>query len=229
MEHQPSHPDAFPNAAPHRWGGAALALGALAYTVAIVAFVVVYGQPGGTGGEVSLADRAAHYLSRQRAAHVIWSIEILAALALSIAGFVLLPRASAGGRRFPARLAWATLGVGSVFLATMYPVMLGGYPAAASSGSLDLFDALNRVATFVFNLGNVVVFAGLAGAFASEAGPGGAVPKGLALTGAAVCALGAVGGLGMLAGVGAMSAAAPVGLVGFVLAGYLGLSIWRKG
>lgn len=217
-----------PPVASDRWGGAALALGALAFVVAIVAFVVVYGQPEGTGGEVTLADRVAHYLSRQRAARVMWSVETLAAVALAVAAVALLPRRPARGR-VPARLAWATVGVGALFLTTMYPVMIGGYPAAAAAGDLPLFDALNRIATFVFDLGNVVVFLGLAGAFVSEAGPGGVVPRGLALTGAAVCALGAVVGLGMLAGVEALAAAAPIALLGFVLAAYLGLSIWRRG
>lgn len=230
MEHPQTHPDARRLSAPHRWGGAGLALGAFAYAAAVVAFVVAYGQPEGTGpgGEATLVDRVAHYGSRQQVAHALWLIETLAALAMSIAGFVLLSRGSAPGVRIPARAAWATLGVGALLLSTMYPVMLGGYPAAASGDDLALFGVLNGIATFVFNLGNVVVFLGLAGAFASEAAPGGVLPKGLAVAGAAVCALGAVVGLGMLAGVGAMAAAAPVGLIGFVLTAYLGLSIWRR-
>jgi hypothetical protein len=33
----------------------------------------------------------------------------------------------------------------------------------------------------------------------------------------------------MIAGIGAMAFAAPVGLIGFLLAAYLGLAIWRNG
>ena len=226
-----SHSDARHLSAPHRWGGAALALGALAYAAAVVAFVVAYGQPEGTGpgGDATLADRVAHYQSRQQVAHALWLIETLAALAISIAGFVLLPRGSAPSSRVPVRTAWATLGVGALLLSTMYPLMLGGYPVAASGDDLALFGVLNGIATFIFNLGNVVVFLGLAGAFAAEVAPDGVVPKGLAVAGAVACALDAIAGLGMLAGVGAMAAAAPVALVGFVLTAYLGLSIWRRG
>jgi hypothetical protein len=222
--------DTAPRPALDRWGGALLALGALAYAVAVVAFVVAYGQPAGTGpgGEVTLADRATHYGSRQQVAHLLWLLETLAALVMSVAGFVLLSRDSPPGVRFPSRVAWATLGVGAFLLSTMYPLMLGGFPAAIAADDLALFGALNGIATFVFNLGSVVAFLGLAGAFASEAAPGGVVARNLAWAGAIVCALGAFVGAGMLAGVGALAAAAPVGLVGFLLSAYLGLSIWRR-
>jgi len=125
-------------------------------------------------------------------------------------------------------VAWATVSVGAVLLALMYSIMLGGYPAAASSEALALFDALNGIATFLFHVGNVVVGFGLAGAFLTEAAPEGVVPRWIALIGATLFLISAIAALGLLAGVGSLENVAPLALVGFLLAAYLGFSIWRK-
>jgi hypothetical protein len=205
-----------------------LSLGTLAYAVAVVLFVIVYGQPEGTGpsGDATLADRVAHYQRRQAIAHAMWFVETLAAMLIAIAGFVLQHRKPVRAALSP-RVAWATVSVGAVLLALMYPIMLGGYPAAASSEELALFDALNGIATFLFHVGNVVVGFGLAGAFFTEAAPEGVVPRWLALIGVTLFLISAIAALGLLAGVGALENVAPLALVGFLLAAYLGLSIWE--
>jgi hypothetical protein len=214
-----------------RWGGGLLGLGAFTYAVSVVLFVVIYGQPHGTGpwGEATLADRIAHYQERQQVAHTIWSVEVLAAVLIAVAGFVLLNRAPAVHTRIHPRVAWATVGVGSMLLSLMYAFMLGGFPAAAAASNAGLFDVLNRIATFLFQVGNAVVFLGLAGAFASEAAPGGVITRGLALGGVAACLLGVVTALAMLAGMNAMAVAAPIGLIGFLITAYLGSALRRNG
>ena len=107
----------------------------------------------------------------------------------------------------------------------------GGYPSAAGAFREEpaLFAVISGIATFIFNLGNAVVFVGLAGAFATEATSRGAVPRGIALLGVALCLLSTIVAFGMFIGVVAMSSAAPLGLVVFALAAYLGLAIWRQG
>lgn len=231
MDHQPVD---HSSSTASRWGGAFLALGSLTYTIAVVLFVLVYGRPDGTGpdGEATLSDRVAHYQGRQQVAHMMWFVETLAAVLIAVAGFILLHRVPAVKTWLPSRVGWATVGVGAVLLSLMYPFMLGGYPAAAAAASnegLGLFDALNNIATFLFHIGNAVVFSGFAGAFLSEAAPGGVIARGLALGGMTVCLLGTVTASAMIAGVGAMAFAAPLGFIGFLLAAYLGVAIWRKG
>ena len=215
-----------------RWGGAALALGTLAYVIAVVSYVALYGRPDRTaGGEPTLADRVAHLQGRWRLAQTLWFVETLAALLIAVAGFVLQDRAATAQTRLPPRVAWATVGVGALLLSLMYPFMLGGYPSAAGAFREEpaLFAVINGIATFIFNLGNAVVFVGLAGAFATEATSRGAVPRGIALLGVALCLLSTIVAFGMFIGVVAMSSAAPLGLVVFALAVYLGLAIWRQG
>jgi hypothetical protein len=214
-----------------RAGGAVLALGTLCYAVAVVAFVILYGQPDGTGagGAVTLEDRVSHFQTRWRLAVVLWLVEMVAALLIAIAGFVLHNRLTTSRSWLSPRLAWTTVGVGAMLLLLMYAFMLGGYPSAATVFDAEpgLFAVLNGIATFLFNVGNAVVFLGFAGAFATEATPQGVVAKGLAAFGVAVCLLSTVVAIGMLIGIGTLSAAAPLGLVVFLLTAYLGFAIWR--
>jgi hypothetical protein len=216
-----------------RAGGAVLALGTLCYAVAVVAYVVLYGQPDGTGagGVVTLEDRVFHFQARWRLARALWLVEMVAALLIAIAGVVLHNRQSTFRSWLSPRLAWTTVGVGGVLLSLMYAFMLGGYPNAATVFDTEpgLFAVLNGIATFLFNVGNAVVFLGFAGAFATEVAPAGVLPKGLAAAGVAFCLLGSVVALGMLMGIGALSAAAPLGLLVFMLTAYLGFAIWRRG
>lgn len=215
-----------------RSGGALLGLGALAYAVAVVVYVVLYGQPSGSDAtlEVRLADRVAHYQERRNLAHALWLVELVAALLVAIAGFVLHQRKASAGSLISPRVSWVTVGVGAIFLSLMYAFMLGGYPSAAAAFNDEpgLFAAVNGVATFLFNLGNTVVFLGLAGAFAAESSSSQVVSTSVGKMGVVVCLLSAVVALGMLLGLNALSAAAPLGLVVFLLTGYFGFQIWRQ-
>ncbi len=112
----------------------------------------------------------------------------------------------------------------------MYAFMLGGYRSAASVFDAEpgLFAVLNGIATFLFNVGSAVVFLGFAGAFGTEATPGGVLSRRLAVVGVALCLISAAFALGMLVRIGTLSAAAPLGLAVFLLAAYLGFAIWRS-
>lgn len=213
-----------------RWGGAALAVGTGAYAVAVVLYIAVYGQPTGTGpgGGVLLADRIAHYQLHQGVAHAVWFVELFAAVLVAVAGFVLRDRALEHRTSALPRVAWSAVGVGAVLLCMTYPLMLGGYPAAASDAGVALFDTLNSIATLQFYVGNVVVGAGFAAAFLTEAAPGGALPTWLARVGSVLFLVWTLAAIGLIAGVNAMAAAAPLGLIGFLLTAYLGFSLWRE-
>jgi hypothetical protein len=217
---------------PTRAGGALLAVGALGYAVAVVVYVVLYGQPSGTdpGSAVTLADRVAHYQERRDLAHALWLVELLAALSIAIAGFVLHHRPASSRSFASPGLAWVTVGVGAVILSFMYAFMLGGYPSAAGAfnGEPGLFAALNGIATFLFNLGNCVVFLGLAVAYAAESGSDGAVSSTVGIAGIVLCLLSGAVAFGMLMGIDALSAAASLGLLVFLLTAYFGVRIWRQ-
>lgn len=209
-----------------------LAAGALAYAVAVILYVVVYGQPEGTGpgGTATLADRVAHLHDHWSLAQAMWFVEGAAAVCIAIAAFGLQHRTSPQRVGLPPQVAWATVGVGALLLAMMYPFMLGGYPDALAvfDETPGLIAVLNSIATFLFHLGNAVLSLGLAGVFITEATAPGVLPRWLALTGAALCLLGTGAAIGLLAGIGSMAAAAPGGVVGFLLTAYLGTAIWRR-
>jgi hypothetical protein len=213
-----------------RWGGAILAIGTIAYTSAVVLYLVVYGQATGTGpgDEVLLADRIAHYQGHQGVAHIVWFVELLAAVLLAVAGLVLRDRAPGHRTSALPRVAWSAVSVGGVLLCMTYPIMLGGYPTASSEAGVTLFDTLNSIATLQFYVGNVVLGAGFAAALFAEAVPGGVLPKWLALVGSILFIIWTIAAIGLIAGVGAMAAAAPLGLIGFLLTAFFGFSLWRK-
>lgn len=155
---------------------------------------------------------------------------MLAALLIAVAGFVLQHRTPPGRTRIPPDFAWATVGVGALLLSLMYPLMLGGYPSVLSAFHEEpaLFALINGIATFIFNAGNAVLFIGFAGAFVAETRPAGVVPRGIAFAGAALCLFSSVVAFGMLIGIVAMAAAAPLGLAAFGLNAFLGFAIWRE-
>lgn len=221
-----------PAGAARRRGAVVFGLGMVAYCVAIVLFVAVYGRPAGSGagGAVTLGDRVAHYLSRQSIAHTMWRIETLATVLVAIGAISLADRAaSEASARNSATSAWTAVGVGAVLLSLMYPVMLGGYPAAADTGDTLLFETLNSIATFQFELGNTVIFLGLAGVFLAERRPAGVLPSWLGSVGALVSLL--AGGIGLLAVSGVefvpAEAGAPLGLLAFLLAAWMGYALSR--
>lgn len=211
-------------------GGATLAIGALGYAVAVVAYVVLYGQPDGTGeaGAVTMPDRVSHHRDRWRVAQILWFVEMLAALLIAAGALVLRDRVSVRSVAWSS-LAWTTVGIGAILLALMYPIMLGGYPHAAAAFDTEpaLFGVLNGIAAFLFNAGNAIVFAGFAAVFAAEMRAA-AVPKAFATAGVALSLLSALVAVGSLIGVVALIAAAPLGLVAFALIAYLGFTIAKR-
>ncbi|MGD8690596.1 MAG: hypothetical protein PVI37_11730 [Gammaproteobacteria bacterium] len=211
-----------------RWGGALLAIGAIAYAVTVVLFVTIYGLPKGTGasGEITLANRVAHYQAHQTLAQGLWVAELVAAVLYAVAGFILQHRRRVR-RHLPACVVWSIVSLGAVALVLMYPLMLGGLPTATSSSDLALFGAINSIASFLFNMGNVLVSFGLSGAFLVEAKPTGSVPGWLSLAGGVLFLVIGLAAIGLIAGVGALHALAPLGLLGYLLAAYLGYVIWR--
>jgi hypothetical protein len=78
-----------------------------------------------------------------------WLVEVLAAVLIAAAAFVLLHHVSAVKTWLPPRVAWALVGVGTMLLSLMYAFMLGGFPAAAAASKEGLFDVLNSIATFL--------------------------------------------------------------------------------
>lgn len=208
-----------------------LCVGSLAYAAAVLAFMVVYGQPESAvaGGVPTLGDRVAHYQANQQAAHAMWLLEAVAVLSLAVSGFVLMGRVAPSAGSAPRRLAWATVGAGAVFLALMYPIMLGGYPAALETDSpLGHFAVVNSLAQSIFQMGNCVIFIGFAAAFASEGPPHGVLSRAVAIAGQIVFLSALLAGIAMILGFQFLQWAAPVGLLAFLLAGYLGGAIARR-
>lgn len=203
----------------HALPGASLTAGALVWVVAIVLYVVVYGQPTGTGpgGAVTVADSAAHVAANWDLVAGIWFAELVAAILVALAGFSL--------QTAPGGLAWSAVGVGATILAVMYALCLGGCPPALAAFDDDpaAFATIRGAATTLFHVGTGVVFAGLAGAFFRHPG----LRRWVALTGAVICAVAALQSLAVLAGIEALAVASPFALVALLLAGLLGIAQWR--
>lgn len=218
-----------------RWGGAALACGAVLYMIAIVLYVAVYGRPEATGpgNRVTLADTAAHMREGWNLVRGIWFTEMTGALLMGLAAFVLQRRRPTGLTWLPASAAWNAVGIGAVILTVMYAFTLGSYPPAlaALQEQPAIFEALRGGMLSLFYIGMAAMFLGLAGAFLAEMTARESVlPKWVAFIGAAVTALTTIRWLAMFAGIigGLGPASAPLGLVAFLLVGVLGLSIWRR-
>lgn len=226
-------PVAPPASSEVRWGGMALALSALTFVVTIVLYAAVYGQPTGTGegGDVTLQDAATHLVDRWWFISKVWMVEAVGMVVLAIGAFALQRRTVPGAKWFPARVAWSAVGIGALLQAVMYAFMLGGYPEATAEpeGSLGLYAVMRGGATFLFYLGNAALYFGLGGVFFSETSPAGLLPRWLAYVGAAFAFVTALLMIGLIAGVGDMLLAAPGAMVGFLLAAYLGILIWRRG
>ncbi len=118
-----------------RWGGAILSIGAFLYTLAIILYVIVYGQPKGTGpaGEVTVGDSAAHLLAHWRLVKGLWLTEMTAVLMIAVAAFTLPNRRETSRSLIPPRVAWLAVGIGAMLLATMYGFILGSYPPALAA------------------------------------------------------------------------------------------------
>jgi hypothetical protein len=216
-----------------RWGGCALGIGAAIYGLAIVAYVLLYGQPDATNpdGIVTLNDRVRHLEANWNIAEAIWWFEIVAILLLAFGSFILQHQECDQHDKVPPRIAWLTVAIGSIFLFMMYPLMLGGYPEAMGffENEPGLMAVLNSVAFFIFYVGNAVLFLGLGLAFTLGSTATGGMRSWVTTTGAVLCLVGLVGMIGGLLGVSVMTVLAPFGLIATLLSSYLGYSIWRAG
>jgi len=216
-----------------RWGGGALGIGAAIYGLAIVAYVLLYGQPDAANpdGIVTLSDRVRHLEANWNIAEAMWWFETVAVLLLAFGSFILQHQACDQHNKVPPRIAWLTVAIGSIFLFMMYPLMLGGYPEAIGffENEPGLMAVLNSVAFFIFYVGNAVLFLGLGMAFTLGSTTTGGMRSWVTTTGAVLCLVGLVGMIGGLFGIGAMMVLAPFGVIATILSSYLGYSIWRAG
>lgn len=215
-----------------RWAGTVVGICSTIFTITIVLYLAVYGAPAGTGadGAITIADRAAHASDRWGFISTIWLIEAIAWVLLAVAALSLAQRRVAGRAWLPAPIAWVAVGVGALLQSTMYGFMLGGYPAAIADmpASVTLFDAMNDAATFLFYLSGAAFYFGLAGVLLGEATAEGAIPRWVALGGAAVCLIETALVILALRGIGGMMMVGPLGLLGFLLAAWTGFAIARS-
>ena len=216
-----------------RWGGAALCVGSILLVLAIIGYVFIYGQPEASGadGVITLDDRVNHLQTNWNFAQAMWRIETVAIVLLAVAGFVLQHQNWNPGDRTSPRFACSLMATGAVFLFMLYPLMLGGYPEALRNYETEpgLMAVLNSIAYFVFYFGSATMFLGLATVFTLGRESNGGIPSWLAMTGIIVCLLGFTGMVGSLFGYSKITTLAPFGVVAYVIASYLGFSIWRMG
>jgi len=217
----------------YRWGGASLCVGSALLALAIIGYVFIYGQPDATSpdGVITLDDRVSHLQTNWNFAQAMWRIEIVAVVLLAVAGFVLQNQHWNPGDKTSPRFAWLLMAVGAIFLLMLYPLMLGGYPEGMRVYETEpgLMAVLNSIAYFVFYFGSAVMFLGLAAAFALGPDSNGGMPSWLTTTGVILCVVGFVGMIGALFGFPKLMKLAPSGVLAYLLASYLGFSIWRMG
>ena len=216
-----------------RWGGAALCIGSVLLALAIIGYVFIYGQPEASGadGVITLDDRVSHLQTNWLFAQSMWRIESVAIVLLAVAGFVLQHQNLNPGDRSSPRFAWSLMATGAVFLFMLYPLMLSGYPEALRNYETEpgLMAVLNSIAYFVFYFGSATMFLGLAMVFALGRESNGGIPSWLAIMGIIVSFLGFAGMVGSLFGYSKIMTLAPFGVLAYLIASYLGFSIWRMG
>lgn len=214
-----------------RWGGAALALGAVLYITAIILFVPLYGLPEGTGlgGSVTLADTAAHMYARWNFVRWLWFAEMIGALLIGLAASFLRHRRQNGLYFLPAVAGWIAVAVGGFILTVMYAITLGSYPPALAAFQEQpaIFAALRGGMLSAFYIGMAIMFLGLTGAFLAEAlAKDGVLAKWLAFVGTTVSLVATVRWIAMFAGlIGQLSPL--LTLTSFLLLAVFGLSIFR--
>jgi hypothetical protein len=146
-----------------QWGGVTLALGSMCFVLGIILFLrVFYGEWDTTMGE-SLAQTADRMRERWNGLRVVWLTELVGALLLTFAGFLLQRRPQTSCRWLPVSLAWIVVSVGSIFVAVNYAFVLGSYPHALAifSEAPAVFTTIRGGALFLHFVGSILQLLGL--------------------------------------------------------------------
>ncbi len=208
-----------------RWGGALLAFGAMLFVLGTFMGLEAFDGEWDTSIGPTLPDTAALIQERWPRFRAIWSGELLGALLMALAAFLLQRRPQASARWLPASVAWTVMGIGSVLVAVSYGVTLGGYPPALAAFPEQpaLFATLRGSVLFLHAVGSILQLLGVLGALVTEVRwKGRALPDRLLQIGAGVGLLGAVAAAaGLVPGVYVASAL-------FLAAVLLGASIWMR-
>lgn len=217
----------------YRWGGAVLGTGFVLVIIAILAYILIYGQPEVTNPEIgiTLADRVSHLRDNWEVAQTMWRIEIVGVALLIVAGFILQHQHLNPGDRISPRITWSVVAAGAVVLFLAYPLMLSGYPEAVKLFDTEpgLMAVLNSVAWFTFYFGNALLYLGLAASFALGTQSNGGMQPWLARIGIVSSLLWCAGMIAAVVGYSTMVIVGPFGLLANILGIYLAFSIWQAG
>lgn len=153
-----------------RWSGAALALGAILFVLGIVLGLQAFSGNWDTSVGTTLPDTAALIQERWSSFRAIWLAELLGALLMALAAFMLQRRPQAGARWIPASLVWLVVALGSMIVAVAYTLTLGSYPPALATFAEEpaVFAALRGGILFMHMTGSTLQLLGLLAALVIE-------------------------------------------------------------
>lgn len=204
--------------------GALFTIGMAALIVIVPLYLIVYGQPEGTGtnGSVTPKDQASHLLANWEFVSRKWQLEAGAIVLLTCASL------SLAIRQTHSRMAWISVTIGGLCALPMYFVMLGGYLVAAEAITQEpaLYPALRGIAATTFAFGYGVIHFGLAGVFWSER-LGKYLPVWLASLGALMSITASVLLFASFAGFAPFRLAGPPALVSYIVGFVLGIALWK--
>ena len=217
-----------------RWAGILLMLGCLIMPVAVLIYIFVYASPTGTGeaGAITNADLAIHFLIKREFASNVWRTEVFSVVFTAVASFVLINSETRESKFISAKIGWLFVALGSIVLIGMYAVMLGSYRIAAENFANEpaLFPAMNNIAVVIFNFGNFLTFIGFGIVFLSEQ-TSEFIPKLLAKITAILSFIFAAFSFLFfceIANYKQFLFLGPVVVFIYLIAAFLGFSIWRK-
>lgn len=208
-----------------RWGAAALALGAILFVIGVVLGLQTFSGNWDRSVGATLPDTASLIQERWPRFRAIWSVELLAALLMSSAAFLLQRRSQGGSRWMPNSAVWVVVGIGSIIVAVSYALTLGSYPSALAAFTEEpaVFTSLRGGILFLHMTGSILQLLGLLAALFSEfRWKGREMPDRIVHVAAGMSLLGILAGIGGL--IPPELGAAPIFLAGAAL----GLAIWMK-
>lgn len=141
----------------NKTAGMLWSIGSLGIFVVVVLYVGVYQPPSGVD-----AEKATHLLNHWTLISNIWRAEMAFVLLLTISSLYFAIRSMS--------IAWITVGFGHIIMATMYPLMLGGYPIASEyyADVPTLFPLINKIAVWIFAVSNILFLIGMASVFYAD-------------------------------------------------------------